>query len=113
MPRGERGASRPYLRGDIWWIRYKVPGEEKERRESSKSTDKKFAMWLLNKRQEEIAGIRRRKQMSRMFMPASFRKSIDADVLAWLGSHGDGCLTKMNAVLRQAMEQEKEQNAKG
>ena len=54
MPRGERGTSRPYLRGKIWWIRYKVPGESDERFESSGSTDKKEAVRLLNKRRKEI-----------------------------------------------------------
>jgi integrase len=54
MPRGERGTSRPYVRGKIWWIRYKVPGEEKERCESSKSTNKQDAVKLLNRRRKEI-----------------------------------------------------------
>jgi integrase len=54
MPRGERGTSRAYLRGEIWWIRYKVPGEEKERRESSGSKNKQDAVRLLNKRRKEI-----------------------------------------------------------
>jgi integrase len=53
MPKGERGTSRPYLRGKIWWIRYSVPGETKERRESSESTDKNDAIRLLNKRRGE------------------------------------------------------------
>jgi integrase len=54
MPKGERGTSKPYLRGEIWWIRYKVPGEERERFESSKSTNKNDAIRLLNKRRKEI-----------------------------------------------------------
>ncbi len=54
MPRGERGTARPYLRGKIWWIKYYVPGEEKPRYESSKSTDKKEAQRLLNQRRSEI-----------------------------------------------------------
>jgi integrase-like protein len=54
MPQGERGTSKPYLRGEIWWIRYKVPGEERERFESSKSTNKNDAIRLLNKRRKEI-----------------------------------------------------------
>ena len=54
MPKGERGTSKPYLRGNIWWIRYSVPGEEKERFESSKSPHKKDAIRLLNKRRKEI-----------------------------------------------------------
>lgn len=54
MPRGERGTSRPYLRGKIWWIRYKVPGEAEERFESSKSSNKQDAVRLLNRRRKEI-----------------------------------------------------------
>src|SRR5690242_17314344 len=54
MARGERGTSRPYQRGKIWWIRYTVPGEAKERFESSKSTSKADAIKLLNKRRREI-----------------------------------------------------------
>jgi integrase len=54
MPKGERGTSRPYLRGKIWWIRYTVPGETTERYESSKSTSKKDAIRLLNQRRKEI-----------------------------------------------------------
>ena len=40
MPKGERGTSRPYERGQIWWIRYTVPGED--------------AVKLLNQRRTEI-----------------------------------------------------------
>jgi integrase len=54
MPRGERGSSRPFLRGRIWYIRYSVPGEGRERYESSGSADKKEAIRLLNKRRKEI-----------------------------------------------------------
>jgi integrase len=54
MAKGERGSSKPYLRGNIWWIRYKVPGEDRERFESSKSTNKSDAVRLLNKRRKEI-----------------------------------------------------------
>ena len=54
MPKGERGTSRPYLRGKTWWIRYTVPGEAKERFESSKSTSKADAIKLLNRRRREI-----------------------------------------------------------
>lgn len=54
MPKGERGSARPYLRGEIWWIKYKVPGEEKPRFESSKSKNKNDAIRLLNKRRKEI-----------------------------------------------------------
>jgi integrase len=54
MPKGERGTSRPYLRGKIWWIRYTIPGEKDERFESSKSISKKDATKLLNKRRKEI-----------------------------------------------------------
>jgi site-specific recombinase XerC len=54
MPKGERGTSRPYRRGKIWWIRYTVPGEAKERFESSKSPNKADAVKLLNKRRREI-----------------------------------------------------------
>jgi len=54
MPKGERGTSRPYLRGKIWWIRYTIPGEERERFESSKSENKNDAIRLLNKRRKEI-----------------------------------------------------------
>ncbi len=56
MPKGERGTARPYQRGKIWWIRYSVPGEKVERRESSGSTDKNVAIRLLNKRRGEIDG---------------------------------------------------------
>ena len=54
MARGERGTSRAYLRGKIWWIRYMVPGEKDQRYESSKSTNKQDAVRLLNKRRKEI-----------------------------------------------------------
>jgi hypothetical protein len=54
MPRGERGTAKPYLRGEIWWIKYYVPGEKKPRYESSKSTDKNDAIKLLNQRRSEI-----------------------------------------------------------
>ena len=54
MPRGERGTSRPYKRGRIWWIRYTVPGETDERFESSKSTNKNDAVKLLNQRRSEV-----------------------------------------------------------
>jgi integrase len=54
MARGERGTAKPYLRGEIWWIRYTVPGEGQERFESSKSTNKNDAIRLLNKRRKEI-----------------------------------------------------------
>lgn len=54
MPKGERGTSRPYLRGKIWWIRYTVPGEKEERFESSKSTNKADAVRLLNQRRREV-----------------------------------------------------------
>lgn len=54
MPKGERGTSRPFLRGKIWYIRYKIPGEEKERWESSKSINKIDAIRLLNQRRKEI-----------------------------------------------------------
>ena len=54
MPKGERGTSRPYLRGKIWWIRYKVPGDPDEKFESSKSTNKQDAVRLLNRRRKEI-----------------------------------------------------------
>lgn len=53
MPKGERGSSKPFRRGEIWWIRYLVPGETKERRESSTSTDKNVALKLLNRRRKE------------------------------------------------------------
>jgi hypothetical protein len=46
MAKGERGTSRPYLRGNTWWIRYTVPGERKERFESSESTGKTDALRL-------------------------------------------------------------------
>src|SRR4051812_5056926 len=54
MPQGERGTSRPYLRGKIWWIRYSVPGETTERFESSKSTNKSDAVRLLNQRRKQV-----------------------------------------------------------
>jgi integrase len=54
MPKGERGTSRPYLRGKIWWIRYMVPGEKAERFESSKSPAKSDAIRLLNKRRGDV-----------------------------------------------------------
>jgi hypothetical protein len=54
MARGEKGTSRPYLRGNTWWIRYKVPGDPKERFESSKSTNKEDAKKLLRQRLKEI-----------------------------------------------------------
>jgi hypothetical protein len=54
LAQGERGASKPYLRGKIWWIRNLVPGETKERRESSNSTNKNDAIRLLNSRRKEI-----------------------------------------------------------
>jgi integrase len=54
MAKGERGTSKPYLRGKIWWIRYCVPGEKKKRYESSGSTNKNEALRLLNQRRSEI-----------------------------------------------------------
>lgn len=54
MPSGEKGTSRPYLRGRTWWIRYTVPGEKSERFESSKSTNKEDAKKLLRQRLKEI-----------------------------------------------------------
>ena len=42
------------MRGRIWWIRYKVPGDPEEKFESSKSTNKKDAVRLLNRRRKEI-----------------------------------------------------------
>lgn len=54
MAMGERGTGRPYLRGGIWWIKYYVPGEDKPRYESSKSTNKSDAVRLLNQRRREI-----------------------------------------------------------
>ena len=54
MPRGERGTAKPYLRGNVWWIKYYVPGEKKPRRESSESSNKQHAVRLLNTRRKEI-----------------------------------------------------------
>jgi integrase len=54
MAKGERGTSKPFLRGKIWWIQYAVPGESRERRESSHSTKKPDAIRLLNQRRSEI-----------------------------------------------------------
>ncbi|MGA2713664.1 MAG: site-specific integrase [Bryobacteraceae bacterium] len=59
MPKGERRTSRPYLRGNIWWIQYFVPGEKRPRRESVKTetcpgTDKNDANKLLTKRWSDI-----------------------------------------------------------
>lgn len=54
MPKGERGTSRPFLRGKIWYIRYRVPGENKDRWESSKSTNKNDAIRLLNERRKQV-----------------------------------------------------------
>lgn len=54
MPKGERGTSRPYLRGKIWWISYYIPGDPKQHLESSKSENKQDAVRLLNKRKKEI-----------------------------------------------------------
>jgi hypothetical protein len=54
MPRGERGTAKPYLRGNIWWVKYYVPGETQPRRESSGSTSKQDAVRLLNTRRKEI-----------------------------------------------------------
>src|SRR5215469_7609505 len=54
MAMGERGTGRPYLRGEIWWIKYYVPGETKPRYESSQSTNKSDAVRLLNQRRREI-----------------------------------------------------------
>ena len=42
------------MRGRIWWIRYKVPGDPDEKFESSKSTNKQDAVRLLNRRRKEI-----------------------------------------------------------
>src|ERR1039457_7217597 len=52
MSRGEKGSSRPYLRGGVYWIRYMAEG--KERRESSKSSNKNDAIKLQNMRRSEI-----------------------------------------------------------
>ena len=54
MAKGEPGTAKPYLRGGIWWIKYYVPGENKRRYESSKSTNKSDAVRLLNQRRKEI-----------------------------------------------------------
>ena len=54
MPKGERGTTKPYLRGKIWWINYYVPGEDRPRYESSKSASKNDAIRLLNQRRSEI-----------------------------------------------------------
>jgi hypothetical protein len=54
MPKGERGTTKPYLRGKIWWIKYYVPGEDRPRYESSKSASKNDAIRLLNQRRSEI-----------------------------------------------------------
>jgi hypothetical protein len=54
MAKGERGTNKPYLRGKLWWIKYYVPGEDKPRYESSKSTNKNDAIRLLNQRRSEI-----------------------------------------------------------
>ena len=54
MAKGERGTTKPYLRGKLWWIKYYVPGEDKPRYESSKSTNKNDAIRLLNQRRSEI-----------------------------------------------------------
>jgi integrase len=54
MAKGERGTAKPFLRGNIWWIKYYVPGEKKPRRESSYSENKEEARRLLNKRRKEI-----------------------------------------------------------
>ncbi|HEX4169913.1 MAG TPA: hypothetical protein VHZ55_30980 [Bryobacteraceae bacterium] len=54
MPKGERGTAKPYLRGEIWWIKYYVPGETRPRRESSKSTNKTVAVRLLNQKKAEV-----------------------------------------------------------
>src|SRR4051812_34292533 len=54
MAKGERGTTKPYLRGKLWWIKYYVPGEDKPRYESSKSANKNDAIRLLNQRRSEI-----------------------------------------------------------
>ncbi len=54
MSKGERGTAKPYLRGEIWWIKYYVPGESQPRYESSKSTNKNDALRLLSQRRSEI-----------------------------------------------------------
>jgi len=53
MARGERGSSKPYLRGATWWIRYSLPGEG-QRFESSGSTDKQVALRLLRQRLHQV-----------------------------------------------------------
>src|SRR3982751_2423446 len=54
MPKGEKGTAKPYRRGQIWWIKYSVPGETKPRRESSGSVNKNDALKLLNQRRAEV-----------------------------------------------------------
>ena len=53
MPRGESGTAKPYLRGRIWWIKYYITGEQRPKYESSKSTNRKDAVRLLNQRRSE------------------------------------------------------------
>lgn len=43
-----------YLRGTIWWIRYRLPGQPKPERESSGSTSWQVAVDLLKQRQREL-----------------------------------------------------------
>src|SRR4051794_23529395 len=54
MAKGERGTAKPYRRGNIWWIKFYVPGEDRPRRESSGSENKNDALRLLNQRRSEI-----------------------------------------------------------
>jgi hypothetical protein len=58
MAKGEPGTAKPYLRGKIWWIRYSVSGQDRERFESSNSTNKNDAIRLLNKRRKEIDDVK-------------------------------------------------------
>ena len=52
MPKGERGTSKPYKRGETWWIKFYVDGQP--RYESSRSQKKGDAVRLLNLRRAAV-----------------------------------------------------------
>ncbi len=51
MAKGERGTGKPYLRGEIWWIKYYVDGEPI--RESTETSVKAEAVKILNRKRKE------------------------------------------------------------
>src|SRR4051812_30517503 len=56
---GKRWSGTPYLRGEVWWIRYTIPSG-REVRESSRSTNREDAVKLLALRNTDMRSMRER-----------------------------------------------------